>query len=68
MNDLLEGKLFVTRIKTQLLDLAGELIADDLTDKLYAINRILNIIEYIEKQDVPVPEILNSLAIKSRLK
>jgi Leucine-rich repeat (LRR) protein len=68
MNEMLEGKLFVTRIKTQLLDLTGELIADDLTDKHYAINRILNIIEYIEKQDVPIPEILNSLAIKSRLK
>ncbi|WP_223593628.1 hypothetical protein [Neobacillus bataviensis] len=67
MNDLLEGKLFVSRIKTQLLDLAGELISDNLTDKHYAISRILNIIEYIEKQDVPVPEILDSLAIKTRL-
>jgi hypothetical protein len=29
MNDLLEAKLTIARIKTQLLDLTGELFADE---------------------------------------
>lgn len=52
MNDLLEAKLTISRIKTKLLDLAGGLIADDITDKDYAVSQLLAIVEYIEKNDV----------------
>jgi hypothetical protein len=45
MNELLEAKLIIARIKVKLLDLAGELIADDLSDKEYAIKRILKVVE-----------------------
>ncbi|MFJ5717227.1 hypothetical protein [Neobacillus sp. NPDC093127] len=57
MNDLLEAKLTIGRIKTQLLDLAGELVADDLADKNYAIKRILNTVEYMDKHDVKIRDI-----------
>lgn len=57
MNDLLEAKLTVTRIKVQLLDLAGELIADNLSDKDYAIQRLLKVVEYIDEHDVEVSDI-----------
>lgn len=57
MNDLLEAKLTVTRIKVQLLDLAGELIADDSSDKDYAIKRLLKVVEYIDEHDVKVSDI-----------
>ena len=57
MNDLLEAKLTVTRIKVQLLDLAGELIADDLSDKDYTIQRLLKVVEYIDEHDVKVSDI-----------
>ncbi len=67
MNELLEAKLTISKIKTQLLDLAGELIADALTDKAYAIKRILRVVEHIEEHDVEVKEIIDNLAIKSRL-
>lgn len=67
MNELLEAKLTISRIKTQLLDLAGELIADDLTDKSYAIQWILKIAEYIDVHDVEVKEILDNLEELSRL-
>lgn len=58
MNDLLEAKLTIGRIKTQLLDLTGELIADDLSDKDYAIKRMLKIVEYIDEHDVKVSDIV----------
>ncbi|WML26282.1 hypothetical protein [Neobacillus sp. OS1-33] len=45
MNELLEAKLTISCIRTQLLDLAGELIADDLSTKEYAIKRILTVID-----------------------
>jgi hypothetical protein len=54
MNELLEAKLTIARIKTQLLDLAGELVADDLSDKDYAIQRLLKVVEYIDEHDVKV--------------
>jgi hypothetical protein len=57
MNELLEAKLTISRIKTQLLDLAGELIADDLSDKEYAIRRILHVVDYIDEHDVRIKEI-----------
>jgi hypothetical protein len=57
MNELLEAKLTISRIKTQLLDLAGELIADDLSDKDYAIKRLLGVVEYIDVHDVKVSDI-----------
>jgi hypothetical protein len=57
MNELLEAKLTIGRIKTQLLDLAGELVADDLADKYYAIKRMLIIVEYIDEHDVKICEI-----------
>lgn len=62
LNELLETKLTITRIKTQLLDLAGELIADDLSDKEYAIKRILTVVEYIDEHDVMIKDINESLA------
>jgi chemotaxis regulatin CheY-phosphate phosphatase CheZ len=67
MNELLEAKLTINRIKTQLLDLAGELIAVDLTDKGYSIKRILEVVEHIERHDVEVKEIVEALVIKSRI-
>ncbi|NHC43396.1 hypothetical protein G6549_26360 [Bacillus sp. MM2020_1] len=57
MNDLLEAKLTIARIKVNLLDLAGELIADDLSDKEYAIKQILKVVEYIDESDVKVSDI-----------
>jgi hypothetical protein len=39
MNELLEAKLTISKIKTQLLDLAGELVADELTDKQVCNNK-----------------------------
>jgi hypothetical protein len=64
MNELLEAKLTISRIKTQLLDLAGELIADELSDKGYAIKRILAVIEYIDEHDVKIKEI-NAVTAKN---
>jgi uncharacterized Fe-S cluster-containing radical SAM superfamily enzyme len=57
LNDLLETKLTIARIKVKLLDLAGELVADDLSDKDYAIKQILKIVEYIDESDVKVSDI-----------
>jgi hypothetical protein len=57
LNELLEAKLTIARIKVNLLDLAGELIADDLSDKEYAIKRILKVVEYIDESDVKVSDI-----------
>ncbi|MGG1676653.1 hypothetical protein ACIFOT_13000 [Neobacillus sp. NRS-1170] len=54
MNDLLAAKLTIARIKVQLLDLAGELIADNLSDKEYAISLIMKVVEYIDEYDVKV--------------
>lgn len=67
MNELLEAKLTISKIISELLDLAGELVADDLTDKPYAIQRILRVVEQIEEHDVDVKEIIETLEIKSRL-
>ncbi|MBY0144315.1 hypothetical protein [Neobacillus niacini] len=66
MNELLEAKLTISRIRTQLLDLAGELISDDTSDKEYAIKRILSVVEYMDEHDVAVKEITTELP-KSRL-
>ncbi|QIZ08480.1 hypothetical protein HFZ78_18670 [Priestia megaterium] len=57
MNDLLEAKLTIGRIKTQLLDLAGELIADESAGKEYSIKRLLGVVEYIDEHDVKVSDI-----------
>jgi hypothetical protein len=57
LNDLLEAKLTIARIKVNLLDLAGELIADELSDKEYAIKRIMKVVEYIDENDVKVNDI-----------
>lgn len=61
MNDLLEAKLIISRIKTKMLDLTGELVADNITDKAYAINRLLEIIDYIDKEDIGINEIKQTL-------
>jgi hypothetical protein len=45
VNDLLEAKLTIARIKTQILDLTGELISDDSAGKDYAIKRLLGVVE-----------------------
>jgi hypothetical protein len=63
VNEVLEAKLTISRIKTQLLDLAGELIADDLSDKEYAIKRILGVVEYIDENDITVKTIEDNLTI-----
>jgi hypothetical protein len=68
MNELIEGKLTIGRIKVKLLDLAGELIADDLSNKDYAIKRILTIVEYIDEFDIKIKEITPTLQINSRYK
>lgn len=57
MNDLLEARLTISRIKTKLLYLAGELLADESTDKTYAVRELLAIVEYVEEHDVRVSEI-----------
>ncbi|MGD6898361.1 hypothetical protein [Bacillus infantis] len=57
MNDLLEAKLTITRIKEKLLDLAGGLIADNLTDKEYAAAKLLEIVEYIDEKDIKIGDI-----------
>lgn len=51
MNDLLEAKLSIAKIKVKVLDLAGALAADEATDKDYAIGKLLEIVEYIEKEE-----------------
>jgi hypothetical protein len=63
MNDVLQAKLTISRIKTELLDLAGALIADELTDKNYAIQHLLNIVEYIDVHDITVKAIEDNLTI-----
>lgn len=57
MNDLLEAKLTITRIKTKLLDLTGELIADNSAEKDYAIKRILDVIEYIDEHNIKISDV-----------
>jgi uncharacterized Fe-S cluster-containing radical SAM superfamily enzyme len=57
LNDLLEAKLTIARIKVNLLDLAEELVADDLSDKEYAIKQILKVVEFIDESDVKVIDI-----------
>jgi hypothetical protein len=57
MNEILEAKLTISRIKTQILDLTGELIADDSAGKDYAIKRLLKIVDYIDIHDVKVSDI-----------
>lgn len=57
MNDLLEAKLSIAKIKVKVLDLAGALADDDLADKDYAITKLLELVEYIEKEDVIIKEI-----------
>lgn len=52
MNDLIEAKLTIARIKVKVLDLAGALAADDLADKDYAITKLLELVEFIEDKDV----------------
>lgn len=61
MNELVEAKLTIARIKTQLLELAGELIADNLSDKEYAIERLMTIVKYIDENDVEVNVIAPTL-------
>jgi hypothetical protein len=56
-NDLLEAKLLIARIKVKLLDLAGALEADNVTDKEYAVRELLAIVDYVEEHDVRVGEI-----------
>jgi hypothetical protein len=68
MNELLEAKLTIGKIKVKLLDLAEELIADDLSDKEYAIKRILTVVEYIDENHVEIKEIDATIAVKSRIK
>jgi hypothetical protein len=61
LNDVLEAKLTISKIKTQLLDLAGALIADEITDKDYAIKHLLNTVDYIDVHDITVKAIEDNL-------
>jgi hypothetical protein len=61
VNDILEAKLFVGRIKVEILDLTGALIADDSTDKKYAVEQLLKIVEYIEEHEISIKEIEDSI-------
>jgi len=49
MNELLEAKLTLSRIKSEVLNLAAELVADQSADKDYAIKRLLGVVEFIEE-------------------
>ena len=57
MNELLEAKLTISRIKSEVLNLAAELVADETSDKDYAIKRLVGIVEFIEQYDVKVKDI-----------
>ncbi|MEH7114602.1 hypothetical protein V7124_19880 [Neobacillus niacini] len=61
MNDLLEAKLTIARIKTRMLDLTGALIADHLTDKDYCIKSLLDIIDFIDTEDITISDIKETL-------
>lgn len=63
MNDLIEAKLTIARIKVKVLDLAGALAADDLADKDYAISKLLELVDYIEVEDVRISEITPEVKI-----
>ena len=54
MNELIEAKLSIAKIKVKVLDLAGALAADEATDKEYAISKLLEIVEYIEKEETGI--------------
>lgn len=60
MNNLLEAKVIISKIKTRLLDLTGELVSDDTADK-QVVDRLLTIVEYIEKEDVSIDYIRETL-------
>ena len=53
MNELLEVKLTITRIQSEVLNLA----ADETSDKDYAIKRLLGVVEFIEEYDVKIKDI-----------
>ena len=57
MNELLEAKLTLSRIKSEVLNLAAELVSDQSADKDYAIKRLLGVVEFIEEYDVKVKDI-----------
>ncbi|RFU71003.1 hypothetical protein D0469_03420 [Peribacillus saganii] len=61
MNSLLEAKLLLSKVKTKLLDVTDQLVSDDTTDKQDAIGQLLKIVEYIEKEDITVEQIKESL-------
>ncbi|MBT2653899.1 hypothetical protein J7E81_01390 [Bacillus sp. ISL-18] len=57
MNELLEAKLTISRIKSEVLNLAAELVDDQSSEKDYAIKRLLGVVEFIEAYDVNVKDI-----------
>lgn len=61
MNNLLEAKVIISKIKTRLLDLTSELVTDETADNQVAIDRLLTIVEYIEKEDVSTDYIRETL-------
>ncbi|MCM3729589.1 hypothetical protein M3226_28825 [Neobacillus cucumis] len=56
-NELLDAKLSISRIKSEVLNLAGELLVNEVADKDFAINRLLEIVEFIENRDVKTKDI-----------
>lgn len=61
MNNLLEAKVIISKIKTRVLDLTSELVTDETADNQVAIDRLLTIVEYIEKEDVSTDYIRETL-------
>ncbi len=57
MNELLDAKLSLSRIKSEVLNLAAELLANESADKSFAIKRLLGVVEFIENGDVNTTDI-----------
>ena len=57
LNELLDAKLSLSRIKSEVLNLAAELLANESADKAFAIKRLLGVVEFIEKGDVKTTDL-----------
>ncbi|PFN76201.1 hypothetical protein COJ85_32985 [Bacillus sp. AFS076308] len=57
LNELLDAKLSISRIKSEVLNLAGELLANEAAERGDAIKRLLEVVEFIENSDVNTKDI-----------
>ncbi|MEH7415020.1 hypothetical protein V7266_07000 [Neobacillus drentensis] len=57
LNELLDAKLSLSRIKSEVLNLAGELLANESADRGFAIKRLLEIVQFLENGDVKTKDI-----------